>query len=150
MPVDPAILDVRQTPETVPLERGRVRSFAATIGETSPLYLDDEAARAAGHPDLLVPPTFLFGLELEHSDTFDVLRRHSVALSSVLHGEQAFTYHRQLHAGDVVTFSARFTETYSKAGGALDFVVRETAVTGGDGELVAELRSVTVIQNGRK
>ncbi len=40
------------------MERGRLRMFAAAIGETDPIYTDVEAARAAGHPDLPVPPTF--------------------------------------------------------------------------------------------
>ena len=34
--------------------------FAAAIGETDPVYTDLDAARAAGHRDLPVPPTFLF------------------------------------------------------------------------------------------
>ncbi|MGE2716776.1 MaoC family dehydratase N-terminal domain-containing protein [Mycolicibacterium litorale] len=132
---------------TVDVERGRVAMFAKAIGETDPIYFDVEAARAAGHPDLLAPPTFVFGLDLEHSDTLGVLEAHGVNLSAVLHGEQRFTYHREVHAGDSLTLSAEFTDYYAKRGGALEFLVRRSQLTS-DGELVAEMESVSVIRNG--
>ncbi|MTD14194.1 MaoC family dehydratase [Nakamurella sp. YIM 132087] len=148
MAVDPAIVGLTQTPVTVDVERGRIRMFAESIGETDPVYLDVDAARAAGHPDVLAPPTILFGLDLERSDTFDVIARHGVDLGRVLHGEESFTYHHDIHAGDRLTFTSTFTQTYSKAGGALDFLVRHTDVVRADGTLVAELDNVAVIRNG--
>ena len=54
----------------VDIERGRIRFFSRTIGETNPVYLDVEAARAAGHRDIVVPPTYLFNLGLETADPF--------------------------------------------------------------------------------
>ena len=45
-------------------EAGRLRFFAKATGETNPVYFDESAARDAGHPDLPLPPTFLFSLEL--------------------------------------------------------------------------------------
>jgi acyl dehydratase len=137
-----------QWPEsTVEVERGRVAMFAKAIGETDPVYFDVDAARAAGHPDLLAPPTFVFGLDLEHSDTLGVLAAHGVDLSAVLHGEQRFTYHRDVHAGDTLSLRAEFTDYYSKRNGALEFLVRRSQLTAG-GDLVAEMESVSVIRNG--
>ncbi|RWA16428.1 MaoC family dehydratase N-terminal domain-containing protein [Mycolicibacterium elephantis] len=137
-----------QWPEsTVAVERGRVAMFAKAIGETDPIYFDVEAARAAGHPDLLAPPTFVFGLDLEHSDTLGVLEAHGVNLSGVLHGEQRFTYHRPVHAGDTLTLRAEFTDYFSKKNGALEFLVRRSELSS-NGELVAEMESVSVIRNG--
>lgn len=131
----------------VDVERGRVAMFAKAIGETDPVYFDVEAARAAGHPDLLAPPTFVFGLDLEHSDTLGVLQAHGVDLSAVLHGEQRFTYHRLIHAGDTLSLRAEFTDYYAKRNGALEFLVRRSQLTSGE-ELVAEMESVSVIRNG--
>ena len=39
------------------IDRSRLRFFAKTIGETSSIYTDVEAARAAGYADLPAPPT---------------------------------------------------------------------------------------------
>lgn len=137
-----------QWPEsTVDVERGRVAMFARAIGEADPVYFDVEAARAAGHPDLLAPATFVFGLDLEHSDTLGVLEANGVDVSAVLHGEQKFTYHRDVHAGDQLFLTAEFTDYYSKRNGALEFLVRRSQLTSG-GELVAEMESVSVIRNG--
>ncbi|MFC8045321.1 MaoC family dehydratase N-terminal domain-containing protein [Nocardia sp. NPDC057353] len=146
MSLDKAILDVVPEPLELTVEHGRLRQFAVAIGETDPIYRDRAAARAAGHPDVLAPPTFLFGLELENSDVFGDLARHGVELGRVLHGEQTFRYHAAVHAGDVLRFQSRYVSAYSKAGGALDFLVRRTEVTR-DGNPVAELESVTVIRN---
>ena len=38
---------------------GKRDELAKAIGETNPIYFDLEAARAAGHPDLLAPPSYL-------------------------------------------------------------------------------------------
>ncbi|WP_181778784.1 MaoC family dehydratase N-terminal domain-containing protein [Pseudonocardia pini] len=142
-----AVVGRRQEPVTVDVERGRLRMFAQAIGETDPVYSDVAAARAAGHPDLPAPPTILFGLDLERADTLGFLAGHGIDLGAVLHGEQAFTYHVPVYAGDTLTFASEFTEAYSKAGGKLDFLVRRTRVTRG-GELVAELDNTAVIRNG--
>ena len=147
MALNPAILDEPASILVTQVERGRIRQFATAIGETNPVYHDLDAARSAGHPDLLAPPTFLFGLELEQSEVFDVLARYGVDISQVLHGEQTFEYHGLVHAGDEVRFSTRGVDLYSKAGGTLDFLVRRTEVTRSD-ELVATFSSVTVIKNG--
>jgi acyl dehydratase len=147
MPVDQKIVGLRQEPVIVELERGRLRMFAEAVGETNPIYLDPEAARAAGHPDMVASPTILFGLELERADTFEVLEAHGVDLGAVLHGEQSFVYHRPAHAGETLTMRSSFVETYEKAGGALEFIVRRTDVTDAAGELVAELDNVAIVRH---
>ncbi|ULU24171.1 MaoC family dehydratase N-terminal domain-containing protein [Dyella terrae] len=121
----------------------RLRFFAKAIGETNPIYLDEAAARDAGHPSLPLPPTFLFSLEFEQPDT---RWRDDVGLNMarILHGEQSFSYHRMAYAGDVLQFDSCIADIYDKKGGALWFIVRETRVTNQRGDHVADLRSVIV------
>ena len=38
--------------------REKIREYARAVGETSPLHLDVEAARAAGYADVVAPPMF--------------------------------------------------------------------------------------------
>ena len=45
-------------PQTVDVEKGRLRFFAKAIGETDPVYTDEAAAKAAGYKSLPAPPTF--------------------------------------------------------------------------------------------
>jgi hypothetical protein len=46
----------------------------------------------------------------------------------------------------VLTFEQRIEDIYDKKGGALEFVVRRTRVSNQHGQLVAELRGVTVMR----
>lgn len=133
-------------PFTVEVERGRLHFFAKVTGQTDPVYLDAETARAAGHPDLPVPATFFFSLGLEAADPFGYLERLGVDLRFVLHGEQSFTYHRLAYAGDRLTLTERVADVYAKRGGALEFLVKETDITR-DGQPVAQARSVIVVRH---
>ena len=131
----------------VEVEKGRLKFFAKAIGETNPIFIDEQAARAAGHPSLPIPPTFLFTLEREHSHRFDYLQMLGADLHQVLHGEQSFAYHKVVHAGDTVTFEPRIADIYDKKGGALEFIALETAVKDKHGAPVAELRSLIVLRH---
>ncbi|WP_236795005.1 MaoC family dehydratase N-terminal domain-containing protein [Amycolatopsis sp. GM8] len=133
---------------TVPVERGRLQFFAKAIGETDPVYTDLAAAAEAGHPDLPVPPTFFFSLELSSPDPFAYLRELNVDMRQVLHGEQSFEYHTMVHAGETVTVRPRIADVFAKKGGALEFLVRRTDFVRG-GELVAEATSTLVVQNAK-
>ena len=145
MPVDAALVGYKQT-VVVEVERGRLSMFADAVGEPAAIYRDVEAARAAGHPDIPALPTALFGLELAGSDTFEVLANHGVNLDNVLHGEQKFVYHQEVHAGDRLTFESEFTDVFTKAGGKLSFIIRHTNVQRDDGTLVAELASTSIVK----
>lgn len=133
-------------PLEVEVERGRLRFFATSIGETDPVFTDLDAAAAAGHPDLPVPPTFFFSLELESPDPFGYLTQLGVDLRHVLHGEQSFDYHAMAYAGDRLILQPRIVDVISKKGGALEFIVKRTDITRGD-ELVAQASSTIVVRN---
>lgn len=131
---------------TFDVERGRLKAFASAIGETDPAYLDVEAAKAVGHPDVPVPPTFYFSMNLEQADPFWYLDALGIDLRFILHGEQSFTYHAQAYAGDRLTLQSRITDVFAKRGGALEFLVNETDIRRGD-ELVADTTTVIVVRN---
>lgn len=127
----------------VSVEAGQLRLFAKAIGETNAIYTDETTARAAGHPGLPLPPTFLFSLEMQAPVT--AWREElGIVPSRVLHGEESFVYHRMAYAGDTLQFEVRIADIYDRKGGALEFVVRDTRVVNQLDERVADLRSVLV------
>jgi acyl dehydratase len=132
----------------VPVEAGRLRFFAKATGQTDPIYIDEAAARDAGHRGLPVPPTFLFCLEMEAPNPAAIRELLGMDYRTLLHGEQGFTYHAMAYAGDTLRFEQRIADIYDKKAGALEFVVRQTRVSNQRDELVAELRCVTVVRNG--
>jgi acyl dehydratase len=134
-------------PYAVPVEASRLRFFAKATGQTDPVYTDDAAARAAGHPGLPVPPTFLFCLEMDGPNPGALRELLQLDNRRILHGEQGFTFERLAHAGDTLSYQARIDDIYARKGGALQFIVRKTAVSNQRGETVAELRSVIVYRS---
>ena len=60
MPIDRSYVG-REYPASTTYEVGRehVRAFADALGDPNPLYRDRAAAQAAGHPDVVAPPTYL-------------------------------------------------------------------------------------------
>ena len=132
---------------TTQVEAGRLRFFAKATGETRPVYLDSAAARAAGYRELPAPPTFLFCLENDVPDATAWMRQIGIDVARILHGEQSFTYHRDVCAGDVLTFKPLIEDIYDKKGGALEFVVRSVSVTNQLGDLTADLKTVLVQRN---
>ncbi len=80
--------------------REHIRQFARAIGDTNPLYHDLDAAKDAGYPDLVAPPSFLaaaipgrLGLPVDDPG-------FGLDYSRVVHGEQKFTLLRPIVAGD--------------------------------------------------
>ena len=131
----------------VRVERGALRFFAKAIGERRPEYVEVDAALAAGHRDLPVPPTYYFSLELQSPSSFSYLEDLGVDLTRVLHGEQSFEYVGQACAGDTLTLRSRIVDVTTKKGGAMDLITRQTTVTDRAGEEVARLGSVIVVRN---
>ena len=132
---------------TLMLEHGRLLAFARAIDESEPVYVDVEAARAAGYPDLLAPPTFLFAAEQDSGTQMAAVKAMGISLDKLLHGEQGFTWHRPACAGDTVSVHTRVSEIYEKKGGALEFVVLLSDVRNQHDELAAELRGVLVCRH---
>jgi acyl dehydratase len=129
------------------IERGRLRFFAEATGDTRAVYTDAAAARDAGFPDLPAPPTFLFAAELDSGASDQLLAKLDIPIAKLLHGEQGFTYHRAVCAGDTVTVRSTISDIYEKKNGALEFVVKTSRVHNQHDELVAELRSVLVCRH---
>ena len=130
------------------IDADRLKFFALATGQTDPVYTDEAAAEAAGHPALPVPPTFLFCLEMAAPNPGALRELLDMPVPKILHGEQRFTYHAMCFAGDILTFEQRIADIYSKKGGLLEFVLRETRVSNQHGTHVADLKAITVVRHG--
>ena len=135
-------------PFTVDVEKGRLRLFAKAIGESNPIYLDDDAARKAGYASLPAPPTFAFSIAMDAEQPFKVLEDLGVDKTRYMHGEQIFDYIEPICAGDTVTGVQRVVETFEKKGGAMRFIVTETLLKNQHTRPVANLRTVIIVRQG--
>ncbi|TDD72790.1 MaoC family dehydratase N-terminal domain-containing protein [Actinomadura rubrisoli] len=135
----------RSFPPSEPYEvsRVKIREFADAIGDQNPIYRDQEAAKAAGHPDVIAPPTFPIVVSLTDPGLADPALGLNYAM--VVHGEQRFEYSRPLRAGDVVTCTSTITEIRSI--GSNEKMVLETEVRTAEGELVCKSYN-TIVERG--
>jgi acyl dehydratase len=145
--IDKSHIGLVSESHSVEVEKGRLKFFAKSIGETNPIYFDEAAARAAGYQSIPAPPTFLFSLDFEQENPFAVLEALEIQLGKVLHAEQSFTYFASVCAGDTVTIQSKVTDIYDKKSGALEFVVQEFTVTNQDNTLVAKMQRTIVVRN---
>jgi acyl dehydratase len=111
-----------------------VLTFARAVGETSPQYVDPEAAQKTASGGLVAPPIF-----------YDVFRADQLPDPKVKFGRVGFNagqrceFHAPIRPGDTITMKARVTDVYEKTGrtGKMVFIVRQTTYENQQGETVA-------------
>jgi acyl dehydratase len=137
----------RVFPASEPYEVSRVKiaEFAAAIGDANPVYRDRAAAWAAGHADVIAPPTFAIVISMAGSGAALADPGLGLNYAMVVHGEQRFTYTRPLVAGDVVT--AQVTLTEIRDAGRNVMLTTSTAITTVTGELVCTALS-SIVERG--
>ncbi len=144
--VDRSLIGRESEPVVHEVEKGAVRRFAEAIGDPNPLYVEEEAARAAGYPSLVAPPTF--PVALTSNERF----RHSLDLGtrSIIHGEQQFEYVRPIVAGDRITVTTKVADVQERAGasGPMDVLVLEDEGRDDKGELVFRTRAMLILRRG--
>lgn len=143
--IDRAIIGREWPSWEVEIEKGRLVLLAKAIGETRPIYIDEAAAQAAGYRSIVAPPTFAFCLQADSPVGSGYLTDVGIPITDVLHGEQSYTFHAVMCAGDRVRVTRRVVDVYAKKDGALEFVVFESEVRFAEsGALVAVGRQVMI------
>jgi acyl dehydratase len=134
MPVNIEAIGKTYEPVTYAVGREKIREYAAAVGETNPLHHDLDAARAAGHTDLVAPPMFavVYASRPLVSAIFDP--EVGINLAMMVHGSQEFRWERLVIAGDEVTTTASVKEITDRGG--MGFYVFETASENQRGETV--------------
>jgi len=103
MPVNTQAVGKTYEPTLYAVGREKIKEYARAVGETNPVHLDVQAARAAGYADVVAPPMFavvycspglgpaIFDPELE------------INFAMMVHGGQAFEWGPMVVAGDEIT-----------------------------------------------
>ncbi len=144
--LDKDLIGKQYEPFTIEVEKGRIAQFANSIGDEDSIYFDIEAAKSAGYRGIPVPLTFPFTITMDAGQSFNVLEDMGIDKTRAVHGEQGFTYHSDICAGDVITGQQQITDIYDKKDGALWFIVTGIKLTNQDAVHVADLHSVIVVR----
>ena len=127
------------------VERDAVNRFVDAIGEQDPIYRDAEAAKAAGYPEQVAPPTFITVIQLMTSGQVVLDQELGLDYSRVVHGEQSYRYERPLVVGEQIKATPRLARIDTKRSN--EFLTIESEIHDAAGRLVLMARS-TLISRG--
>jgi 3-methylfumaryl-CoA hydratase len=144
--------------EEIQVTRHDIRRFAYATRAANPVHVDVAAARAAGYPDLVAPPTFCIALRVLTTaiipvddlgdDGLYLGELPPLPVERALAGETVLELHEDLIAGDTVVVKTRIADIYAKSGrsGQLFFIVFERRYETTDGRLAAIEHSTSVFR----
>jgi len=122
-----------------------IAAFADAVGSDDPLHHDAEVARAAGHADVIAPPTFAVTLAQRCDAAYVQDPDSGIDYSRVVHGEQKFVHHRPITAGDEVL--GELTVDSIRSAGGHSMITTRTELTV-DGQPVCTSSSTIVVRGG--
>jgi uncharacterized OB-fold protein len=133
-----------------PVNRPMINNWVEALGDTNPVYVDDAAARAAGHHGVVAPPAMIQvwtmrGLRGTRSpdDPLGVMTAvlDDAGYSSVVATNCEQTYHRYLRPGEELTVTARLDDVVGpkRTGLGEGYFVTTRNTWWADGEPVAEM-----------
>jgi acyl dehydratase len=103
MPVTTKSIGKTYEPVLYAVGREKIKEYARVVGETNPVHLDVEAARAAGYDDVVAPPMFavVYSAPALSPPIFDP--DTEINLAMMVHGGQEFDWGPLVLAGDEIT-----------------------------------------------
>ena len=142
--VDKQYINQPFPPLIVDVEVWQLKFFAKAVGETNPIYFDEDIARQAGQRSILAPPTYGVTLGCAVPDPFARVRLLGMDVTKILHTNQRFEYFAPIFARDQITLVATILDFYEKRKGQFLFMVEETEARNQFGELTTKFRQTVV------
>src|SRR5262245_38532441 len=155
-----------------PVDATAIMLFASAIGETNPVYWDEEAARATPLGGVIAPPTFT-AASVQWDPDYGLRGMRQIptptpgppkpararggagegggagaSLTRVLHAEERYEYFKPLYPGTTLTVSSFPGKTWEKEGrrgGTLRFSESIREFRDESGELVVRATTVGVV-----
>lgn len=133
-------------PVTYAVGREKVREYAGAVGETNPVHFDVEAARSAGHADVVAPPMFavVYSAPAVVPGLFDP--EVGIDFAHMLHAGQEFAWGALVVAGDEITTTASVKDISERGG--MNFYVFESVSQNQRGETVCTGTWTQIVRGG--
>jgi len=130
--------------EPYQVSREKIREFAIAVGEHSRICHEVAAARAAGHPDVVAPPTFAATITMPLMESFLRDPAFGWDYSRMVHGDQSIVLHRPIRGGDELVTVVHVDDLTTRAGSHMLTLRCEIADV--DGGAVATTKAMLVTQ----
>ena len=133
-------------PTTYAVGREKIREYAYATGESNPLHLDLDAARAAGYRDLVAPPMFavVYAAPAVAPGLFDP--EVGIDFARMVHGGQEFRWGPLVIAGDEITTTVTLKDVTARE--SMSFFVFESVSENQDGDTVCVGTWTNIVRGG--
>jgi acyl dehydratase len=144
--VDTTAIGKQYAPVSYAVGREKIREYAYAVGETNPLHLDVDAARAAGHRDVVAPPMFasVYCSRAIGPAMFDP--EVGIDFARLVHSGQEFKWGPLVVAGDEISTTLTVKDISERAGSG--FYVFESVSTNQDGDVVCVGTWSNIVRGG--
>lgn len=136
-----SLIGTRSTPVKNVVERGSVKAFSKSIGDASPIYLNEAVGKRSRYGENIAPPTY--------PRVFDYGEINGFELPNVglIHGKQSFHYERPLLVGETVMCSTVLEDFYERKGksGLLGFLIFKRYGKEPDGQIIFTEEQTVII-----
>jgi acyl dehydratase len=132
MPVSTQAVGKTYPPVVYAVGREKVREYAAATGESNPVHLDPQAARAAGYADVVAPPMFAVVYSAPAIGPAILDPEVGMNFATMVHGSQDFEWGPVVVAGDEIATVATVKDISERGG--MGFYVFESTSTNQRGE----------------
>lgn len=118
-----------------PITKEEILTYAAALGETNPLYIDETAAAKGPYGGLIAAPTFVTKLRAKKFTPDNLPRFGKVGFD----GGRDLELYAPVRPGDQLTMLSTIHDVYEKTGrtGSMYFIVIRNEVKNQKGERVA-------------
>jgi acyl dehydratase len=116
VPVNSKAIGKTSDPVLYAVGREKIREYARAVGETNPVHLDLEAARAAGYADLVAPPMFAVVYSAPSVGPLIFDPEIGINFAMMVHGGQEFEWGPLVIAGDEITSAASVKDISERDG----------------------------------
>jgi acyl dehydratase len=144
MPIKTEAIGKTYAPCVYAVGREKIREYAAAVGESNPVHLDVDAARAAGYADVVAPPMFsvVYSGPVIVPALFDP--EIGINYAMMVHGRQEFRWGPPVVAGDEITSTAAVKNIADRGG--MGFYVFETVSKNQRGETVCTATWTNIVR----
>jgi len=152
-------------PSIFEVEKEAIRRFADSMGDTNPLYWDEEYAKKSKYGSIIAPPGFISapwfagrskkrGQKGEAAPDETAGVRPAIiraGFGRILDGGIEYDFYKAIKAGDTITSQSVIADITEREGrtGKMVFLITETTYTNQDGEVVASSRSTGIHPEGQ-
>ena len=141
-----AAVGVESDPSVYEIEKEPIRRWADAIGDTNPLYRDEEYAKSRGYRSIIAPPGFIAQYAFPVKSGGGGRRDFRNPFARMLNGGNEYELLKPVQAGDTISSTTKIAELRERQGrmGTMLIITSETTYKNQDGDVVARARGTGI------